>query len=203
LVTMIFLLPFGIGRPSSGVAGVPFKERDDRTLAGELVGQQGSPWWGRIPCRSSRKGPGNRGVLWLILFLYFSSGSSTSGRVSTGCGAAEESGLAVQLGAAAMSLFTTPSWSWCFPSSSWLTSSPGRSSWPSPRPLASAVGLRREEARLDLRRLGWSEVAVHRLRPPPDRRLPVHPFGRLIRSSSAILYPTCVRYSLTLASGMD
>lgn len=160
---MAFLLPFGVG-------GVVFlvlrafliREKDDRTLVGELLGVAGLTMVGPV-AHTVAVGDVQpiAALLWLLLFLFFASGifyvrMRVHGFIAQRKGASPASNparrpcvlyhalLVVAVPALLMARVI---------------------SWPvllafAPAVWRSAVGLHRKEAPFNLRRLGWSEVAL-------------------------------------------
>ena len=160
---MTFLLPFGMGAAFFLLLrAFLIRGRDDRTLIGELVGAAGLTMVGAV---AHAVGVGEvrpiSGVLWLLLFLFFASGvfyvrMRVHGLVARRREATSESNPArwpcvlyhALLIIVVPALFLARLVPWpvllAFAPAVWR----------------AAIGLNRNEARLDLRRLGWSEVAV-------------------------------------------
>lgn len=160
---MTFLLPFGMGAAFFLLLrAFLVRERDDRTLPGELLGTAGLTVVGPAAHAVAVGAVWPVGaVLWLLLFLFFASGvfyvrMRIRAMVARRRGRPAPSNPAVWscVGYHAV-LFVV------IPSLVMVNLIP----WPvllafAPALWRAAAGLRREEARLDLRRLGWSEVAV-------------------------------------------
>jgi hypothetical protein len=160
---MTFLLPFGMGAVFFLLLrAFLVREGEDRTLPGELVGTAGLSMVG--PAAHAVAVGGIRpvgAVLWLLLFLFFASGvfyvrMRIRAMVAHRRGESTPSNPAVWscVGYHVM-LFAV------IPSLVMLNVIP----WPvllafAPALWRAAAGLRREETRLNVRRLGWSEVAV-------------------------------------------
>jgi hypothetical protein len=160
---MAFLLPLGIGAILFLLFRTLFvREKEDRSLPGELVGTAGLTMVGAA-AHAVAQGEVQRTalILWLLLFLYFAGGvfyvrmriqgmvtqRKVSGTPSTAirwpC-VVYHAVLIVALGA--LSLLRLVPWPilLAFAPALWR----------------AAVGLRRISASLNVRRLGWSEVAV-------------------------------------------
>jgi hypothetical protein len=160
---MTFLLPFGMAAILFLLLrAVLIRERGDRTLPGELVGTAGLTLVG--PAAHAVAAGEVRPIgalLWLLLFLFFASGVFYV-RMRIRAMLARRRGGAAPLNPAVWScvgyhvaLFAV------IPSLVMANLIP----WPvllafAPALWRAAAGLRRDEARLDVRRLGWSEVAV-------------------------------------------
>jgi hypothetical protein len=160
---MSFLLPFGMGATFFLLLrAFLVRERDDRTLIGELVGTAGLTMVGAA-AHAVAVGEVQRvgALLWLLLFLFFASGvfyvrMRVQGLVAERKGGTTASnpalwpcvlyhGLLVVVVPALILVRVIP--------------------WPvllafAPALWRAASGLCRGETRLSLRRLGWSEVAV-------------------------------------------
>lgn len=160
---MSFLLPFGIG---AGllliVRALLLRRREERSLAGELLGAAGLTMVGPV-AHAVAVGAvqATAMVLWPLLFLFFASGVFYV-RMRVGALAAERRG-----GVPA----ATPARRSCLLYHALLVVAlpvlllAGAAPWPvllafAPALWRAAAGLGRNEARPDLRRLGWSEVAV-------------------------------------------
>ncbi len=160
---MAFLLPFGMGAAFFLLLrAFLIRQRDDRTLTGELIGVAGltmaGPFAHAVSVGEVRP---LSAILWLLLFLFFSSGvfyvrMRVRGLVAQRKGATSEANpgrwpclvyhaaLIVLVPALFLARFIP---------------------WPvllayAPALWRAAAGLSQEETRFDLRRLGWSEVAV-------------------------------------------
>jgi hypothetical protein len=160
---MTFLLPFGMGAVIFLLLrAFLVRERGDRMLGGELVGTAGLSMVG--PAAHAVAVGAVRpvgGVLWLLLFLFFASGVFYV-RMRIRAMVAHRRGESTPSNPAVWScvgyhvaLFVV------IPSLVMLNVIP----WPvllafAPALWRAAAGLRRDETRLDVRRLGWSEVAV-------------------------------------------
>jgi hypothetical protein len=160
---MTFLLPFGFAAVFFLMARVfLIGKREDRSLIGELVGTAGLTMVGTIAhvVGTGEVSPVGT-VLWLLLFLFFASGVFyVRMRVH---------GMAMERkGAAAAS--NPARWPCLLYHALLIVVVPALIlarvvPWPvllafAPAFWRAAVGLRREEVRLNIRRLGWSEVAV-------------------------------------------
>lgn len=163
LFRMGFLLPFGAGAVLLlGVRTLLIRHREDRSLPGELLGVAGLTMVGPV-AHAVAVGAVRPigGVLWLLLFLFFASGvfyvrMRLHGLVARRRGEKVASNPArwpcalyhVLLMVAVPALLVARVIPWpvlvAFAPALWR----------------AAVGLGRDEARLDLRRLGWSEVAL-------------------------------------------
>ncbi|HYL81945.1 MAG TPA: hypothetical protein VEU07_14095, partial [Candidatus Acidoferrum sp.] len=159
---MVFLIPFGIGAIAFLLLRVLLvRGRDDRSLGGELMGTAGLTMVGPIAHAAASGEVRLVGVmLWLPLFLFFASGIfHVRSRVQAWL--ARRKG-----GASASSAFVT-----CLvyhvllilliPLLAILHVLP----WPAllafaPAVWRAAIGLWQDGLDLDLRRLGWSEVAL-------------------------------------------
>ncbi|HSD51916.1 MAG TPA: YwiC-like family protein [Candidatus Methylomirabilis sp.] len=160
---MTFLLPFGMGAIFFLLLrAFLVRERDDRTLGGELIGTAGLSMVGPAAHAVAVGAVRPVGaVLWLLLFLFFASGvfyvrMRIRGMVAHRRGAPAPSNPAVwSCVGYHVALFVV------IPSLVMVNLIP----WLvllafAPALWRAAAGLRREETRLNLRRLGWSEVAV-------------------------------------------
>lgn len=160
---MAFLLQFGIAAAFLLLLrAVLIRQRDDRTLIGELVGVAGLTMIGAVAHAVGIGGVRPTGaMLWLLLFLFFASGifyvrMRVHGMVMERKGATEGSNPA--------------RWSCVLYHALLIVVVPALIlarviPWPvllafAPALWRAAVGLTRGEVRLNLRRLGWSEVAV-------------------------------------------
>jgi hypothetical protein len=160
---MTFLLPFGLAAAFFLMArAFLIGKREDRSLIGELVGTAGLSMVGVIAHAVAAAEVRPVGaVLWLLLFLFFASGvfyvrMRVHGMVMERKGAPAASNparwpcvlyhaLLIVVVPALILARVVP--------------------WPvllafAPALWRAAVGLTREEVRLNIRRLGWSEVAV-------------------------------------------
>lgn len=159
---MTFLLPFGVGAAMFLLLrAFLIRERDDRTLAGELVGTAGLTMVGAAAHAVAAGGIHRTGaVVWLLLFLFFASGVfhvrlrihgmlAERKRV-----ASPDSSLWPLLLSHGLLVLVV------------LVLSMARIiPWPvllafAPALWRAPVGLHRGEAPLSVRRLGWSEVAL-------------------------------------------
>jgi len=160
---MTFLLPFGMTAAFFLLLrAFLIRERDDRTLIGELVGAAGLTMVGAV-AHSVAAGEVRpiSAVLWLLLFLFFASGifyvrMRVHGLVAQRKGAPSASNPArwpcVLYHALLIIVVPALFLARVIPWPALLAFAPAL--W------RASAGLNREEARLDLRRLGWSEVAV-------------------------------------------
>ncbi len=160
---MTFLLRFGIlAAFFLLLRALLIRERDDRTLPGELVGAAGLTMVGPVAHAVAVGEIQPMGVvLWLLLFLFFASGVFYV-RMRIHAMVAERRGETSSSNPAVRScvfyhvlLFVV------IPSLVMVRVIP----WPvllafAPALWRAAAGLRREETGLNVRRLGWSEVAV-------------------------------------------
>lgn len=160
---MSFLLPFGIGAGLFLVVrAVLLRQREDRSLAGELLGTAGLSMVGPV-AHAVAVGAvqATAMVLWLLLFLFFASGVFYV-RMRVGGLVAERRGDIPT---------ATPARRSCLLYHALLLLAipalllAGAAPWPvllafAPALWRAAAGLGRNDARLDLHRLGWSEVAV-------------------------------------------
>ena len=160
---MTFLLPFGMTAALFLLLrAYLIRERDDRTLIGELVGAAGLTMVGAVAHAVAAAGVQPiSAVLWLLLFLFFASGifyvrMRVHGSVARRKGVSSASDparwLCVLYHAVLIIVVPALLLARVIP-------------WPvvlafAPAVWRAAAGLHREETRLDLRRLGWSEVAV-------------------------------------------
>ena len=160
---MAFLLPFGMGAAFFLVLrAFLVRERDDRTLIGELVGVAGLTMVGAVAHAVGVEEVQPIGaVLWLLLFLFFAGGifyvrMRVHGMVAQRKGVTAAPNPAqwpcVLYHALLIVVVPTLFLAHVIP-------------WPvllafAPAVWRAAAGLNRDDARLDLRRLGWSEVAV-------------------------------------------
>jgi hypothetical protein len=160
---MKFLLPFGMGSAFFVLLrAFLIRGRDDRTLMGELIGVAGLTMVGPVAHAVSVGAVRPiSAMLWLLLFLFFASGvfyvrMRVRGLVAWRKGATSEPNPArwpcvlyhAVLLVAIPALFLARLVPWLV----LLAYAPAL--W------RAAAGLGREETPLDLRRLGWSEVAV-------------------------------------------
>ncbi|HXZ44077.1 MAG TPA: YwiC-like family protein [archaeon] len=160
---MTFLLPFGVGAAFFLLLrAFLIRGRDDRTLAGELIGVAGLTMVGPVAHAVSVGSVRSIStMLWLLLFLFFASGvfyvrMRVHGVVARRRGKNSEP--------------NPGRWPCVLYHAVLLVAIPvlflaRLVPWPvllayAPALWRAAVGLRREESRLNLRRLGWSEVAV-------------------------------------------
>src|SRR5574337_1520679 len=160
---MAFLLPFGMGAAFFLLLrALLVRKRDDRTLIGELVGVAGFTMVGAV-AHAVGIGEGRPigAVLWLLLFLFFAGGifyvrMRVQGMVAQRRGATASSNPArsscVLFHALLIVVVPTLLLARVIPWLVLLAFAPAL--W------RAAFGLTREEVRLNLRRLGWSEVAV-------------------------------------------
>jgi len=160
---MTFLLPFGMGAVFFLLLrAFLVRERGDRTLGAELVGMAGLTMVGPAAHAVTVGEIRPMGaVLWLLLFLFFASGVFYV-RMRIHAMVAERRGESSSSNPAVRScvlyhvlLFVV------IPSLVMVRVIP----WPvllafAPALWRAAAGLGREESHLDVRRLGWSEVAV-------------------------------------------
>lgn len=160
---MTFLLPFGMTAAFFLLLrAYLIRERDDRTLIGELVGAAGLTMVGAVGhAVSAGEVRPISAVLWLLLWLFFAGGIFyVRMRVH---------GMVAQRKATPGA--SNPAfWSCTIYHALLLVAMPALAAarivpWPvllafAPAVWRAAVGLRQENTRLDLRRLGWSEVAV-------------------------------------------
>lgn len=160
---MAILLPFGMGASFFLLLrAFLIRERGDRTLIGELVGAAGLTMVGPIAhAVSVGEVRPLSAILWLLLFLFFASGvfyvrMRVRGLIAQRKGAASESNPGrwpcLLYHAALIVVIPALFLARLVP-------------WPvvlayAPALWRAAAGLSQEETRLDLRRLGWSEVAV-------------------------------------------
>jgi hypothetical protein len=160
---MTFLLPFGMaGILFLLLRAVLIRERGDRTLPGELVGTAGLTLVG--PAAHAVAAGGVRpvgAVLWLLLFLFFASGVFYV-RMRIHAMVAQRRGEASSSNPAVWSCVLYHGLLFAVIPSLVIV---GLIPWPvllafAPALWRAAAALRREGTRLDVRRLGWSEVAV-------------------------------------------
>lgn len=160
---MTFLFPFGIGAAFFlMVRAFLIRKREDRSLIGELVGTAGLTMAGAVAHAVAAGEIQPIGaVLWLLLFLFFASGifyvrMRVHGMVAQRKGVTAAPNPAqwpcVLYHALLIVVVPTLFLAHVIP-------------WPvllafAPAVWRAAAGLNRDDARLDLRRLGWSEVAV-------------------------------------------
>lgn len=160
---MRFLFPFGAGAVLLfGVRTLLVRQREDRSLPGELLGVAGLTMAGPVAHAVAAGAVQPIGaVLWLLLFLFFASGVF--------CVRMRLHGLvARRRGEKAAS--NPAKWSCALYHVLLMVAVPALLlarviPWPvllafAPALWRAAVGLGWDEARLDLRRLGWSEVAL-------------------------------------------
>ncbi len=160
---MTFLLPFGVGAAFFLLLrAFLIRGRDDRTLAGELIGVAGLTMVGPVAHAVSVGAVRSIStMLWLLLFLFFASGvfyvrMRVHGLVTRRKGKTSEP--------------NPERWPCVLYHAVLLVAIPvlflaRLVPWPvllayAPALWRAAIGLRREDTRLNLRRLGWSEVAV-------------------------------------------
>ena len=159
---MTFLLLFGVGAACFlSLRVFLIRERDDRTLTGELVGAAGLTMGGPVAhAVSVGEVQAVSLILWLLLFLFFASGVFyVRMRIHRMVSQRKEASA------------SNREWWPCvlyhmvliivIPALLWARLVP----WPvflayAPAVWRAAAGLSREETRLELRRLGWSEVAL-------------------------------------------
>ncbi len=160
---MGFLLPFGMATACVFVLRAFFvREGDDRSLPGELIGTAGLTLVGPAAHAVALHGaqPASA-MLWLLLFLFFASGVFYV-RMRIRVMIAERKGAATTSG---------PARRWClFYHAFLLVLVPALAAgelipWGvllafAPAIWRAAFGLRRRDAALNLRRLGWSEVGL-------------------------------------------
>lgn len=159
---MAFLLLFGVGAACFLLLRMfLIREGDDRTLIGELIGAAGLTMVGPVThAVSVGEVQAISLILWLLLFLFFASGVFyVRMRV--------HSMVSQRKGASASNREWWPCVAYhvfliiVIPTLLWVRVVP----WPAflayaPAVWRAAAGLSRKAARLDLRRLGWSEVAL-------------------------------------------
>jgi hypothetical protein len=160
---MTFLLPFGLAAAFFLVArAVLIGKHEDRSLIGELVGTAGLSMVGAIAHAVAAGEVRPIGtVLWLLLFLFFASGIFYV-RMRVYGMVAQRKGVTTASNPARWSCVLFHALLIVVVPALLLTRV---IPWPvllafAPALWRAAVGLTREEVRLDLRRLGWSEVAV-------------------------------------------
>jgi len=160
---MTFLLPFGMGAAFFLVLrAFLIRERDDRTLIGELVGAAGLSMVGAVAHAVAVEEVRPIGaVLWLLLFLFFASGVFYVRMRVHGMVAQRKGTIAASNPARWPCVLYHALLLVVVPALFLVRVIP----WPvllafAPALWRAAAGLNREEARLDLRRLGWSEVAL-------------------------------------------
>ncbi len=158
---MTFLLRFGIlAALFLLLRAFLIRERDDRTLPGELVGAAGLTMVGPVAHAVAVGEIQPMGVvLWLLLFLFFASGVFYV-RMRIHAMVAERRGKSSNP-AVRSCVFYHVLLFVVIPSLVMVRVIP----WPvllafAPALWRAAAGLRREETGLNVRRLGWSEVAV-------------------------------------------
>ncbi len=160
---MTFLLPFGMGAAVFLLLrAFLIRGRDDRTLAGELVGTAGLTMVGAAAhAVAVGEVQPTGGILWLLLFLFFASGifyvrMRIQGMLAARRGSAAPRGTAVRLCLLYHVLLVV-----VVPALFMARIVP----WPvllafAPALWRAAAGIRQTDARLDVRRLGWSEVVL-------------------------------------------
>jgi len=160
---MTFLLPFGMGAVFFVVVrAYQLREREDRTLGGALTGMAGitlaAPAAHAVAVGAAQP---VGAMLWGLCFLFFGSGifyvrMRVQGMLAARQGASASSNPAllpcVLYHAILLAVMPSLALAQVIP-------------WPvlvafAPAIWRAGAGLRRHEARLDLRRLGWSEVAL-------------------------------------------
>ena len=160
---MTFLLPFGMGAMFFVVVrAYQLREREDRTLGGALTGMAGitlaAPAAHAVAAGAAQP---VGAMLWGLCFLFFGSGifyvrMRVQGMLAARQGASASSNPAllpcVLYHAILLAVMPSLALAQVIP-------------WPvlvafAPAIWRAGAGLRRHEARLDLRRLGWSEVAL-------------------------------------------
>jgi hypothetical protein len=160
---MTFLLPFGVGAAFCLLLrAFLVREREERSLAGELVGTAGltvvAPAAHAVAVGELRS---IGAVLWLLLFLFFASGvfyvrMRVHGMLAQRKGVAAAANQArlpcVLYHGLLLVLIPVLSMARVVPWAVLLAFAPAL--W------RAAIGLPREDASLNLRRLGWSEVAL-------------------------------------------
>ncbi len=160
---MTFLLPFGIGAALFlFLRAFLIRGRDDRTLAGELVGTAGLTMVGAA-AHAVAVGEVQpiSGILWLLLFLFFASGIFYV-RMRIQRMLAARRGLAAPPSPTVWPcLLYHTLLVMVVPSLFMARLVP----WPvllafAPALWRAAAGVRQRETRLDVRRLGWSEVVL-------------------------------------------
>lgn len=176
---MTFLFPFGIGAAFFlMVRAFLIRKREDRSLIGELVGTAGLTMAGAVAHAVAAGEIQPIGaVLWLLLFLFFASGvfhvrMRLQGMVTQRRGEADASNPArwpfvlyhVFLIVVVPGLFLARAIPWpvllAFAPALWRAAAPLESVTHGDPVSTRRTVLGGEEARLDLYRLGWSEVAV-------------------------------------------
>jgi hypothetical protein len=160
---MAFLLPFGMGAAFFLLLrAFLVRERDDRTLTGELVGVAGLTMVGAV---AHAVGAGEvhaiGAVLWLLLFLFFASGIFYVRMWVHGM-VAQRKGVTAAPNPARWPCVLYHTLLIVIVPTLFLTH---LIPWPvllafAPAVWRAAAALHRDDARLNLRRLGWSEVAV-------------------------------------------
>lgn len=161
LFGMTFLLPFGMGAAFFLLLrAILVWERDDRTLGAELVGMAGLTMVGPAAHAVAMGEVRPMGaVLWLLLFLFFASGVFYV-RMRIHGMVAERRGQSSNPAVRSCVLYHVLLFA-VMPLLVMVRVIP----WPvllafAPALGRAAAGLRREETRLNVRRLGWSEVVV-------------------------------------------
>jgi hypothetical protein len=163
LYRMTFLLPFGMAALFFVVVRVyQLRERDERTLGGELIGMAGLTMTAAAAHAVAAEAAQPLGaMLWGLCLLYFGSGifyvrMRVQGMLAARQGAPASANRAILpcILYHALLLIVMP-----------LLAAAGIIPWAILLAFAlpiwrAAAGLRRHEARLDLKRLGWSEVAL-------------------------------------------
>jgi hypothetical protein len=160
---MTFLLPFGAGGTVFFILrGFLLREGDDRSLLGELIGTAGLALVGPTAHAAAVGGVQSLGaILWLLLCLYFGSGVVYV-RMRIRVMLAQRKGVA--------SVSSRARWFCLVYHALLLLLVPALAvrhliPWPvllafAPTLWRAAAGLRRQDATLDVRRLGWSEVGL-------------------------------------------
>ncbi len=158
---MTFLLSFGVGAVFFLVLrAFLVRERDDRTLVGELVGTAGLTMVGPAAhAVAVGKVLPISAVLWLLLFLFFASGvfyvrMRIHGMIAQRKGEESNPARVPCLVYHALLVVMVP-----------VLAVARVTPWPvlvafAPAIWRAAAGLPRQESTINLRRLGWSEVAV-------------------------------------------
>lgn len=160
---MTFLLPFGMGAMFFVVVrAYQLREREDRTLGGALTGMAGVTLGAPVAHAVAVGAVQPVGaMLWGLCFLFFGSGifyvrMRVQGMLAARQGASASSNPAllpcVLYHAILLAVMPSLALAQVIP-------------WPvlvafAPAIWRAGAGLRRQDARLDLRRLGWSEVAL-------------------------------------------
>jgi hypothetical protein len=163
LFRMTFLLPFGLGAAHFFlVRALLIRRREDRGLIGELLGTAGLTMVGAVSHAVAVGEIQPIGlVLWLLLFLFFASGVFYVRMRVHGVAAERRGGRAASNPARGLFVLYHALLILAAPALFLARVAP----WPvllafAPALWRAAAGLGRNDARLDLHRLGWSEVAV-------------------------------------------